>query len=116
VTPVHKRPKTVAVAPASTSRPSGPEIVVGGIGSISSDAPLTAGDSGSGTDSPPSFLPLFLMATLGIALAAVGVALTPPWILPRQMGFMVFERRDPMLIVGMAIALGIGVGLVITLA
>jgi hypothetical protein len=46
----------------------------------------------------------------------VAVALTPPWVLPRPVGAVVYDRRDLLVFAGIATALSIGLGLLITLA
>jgi hypothetical protein len=68
----------------------------------------------SASSSRSSVLPFLLLIVFGLALAVVAIALTPTRVLPRPVGVMVYERRDPMVVAGIAIALGIGVGLLIT--
>jgi hypothetical protein len=68
-----------------------------------------------GTHSSSTLLPILLAAALGLSLIVVAVALTPPWVLPRTFGAVVYERRDSLIYAGIATALSIGVGLLITL-
>ena len=51
-----------------------------------------------------------------LSLIVVGIALTPPGALPRPVGIVVYEQRDSLVWAGSAIALGIGLGLLITVA
>jgi hypothetical protein len=60
-------------------------------------------------------LPLLLGIALVLSLVVVGLALTPPGALPRPVGILVYEQRDSLVYAGAAIALGIGIGLLITL-
>jgi len=110
-----KKKKKAAVVAASTRTgpPPPPEITQRQPATLGPTVvPVASVSSGSSS----ALLALVFGIALGLALVVVAIALTPPWVLPRQMGAVVFERRDPMLIVGMATALGIGVGLLITLA
>ncbi len=50
-----------------------------------------------------------------LSLIVVGIALTPPGALPRPVGIVVYEQRDSLVYAGAAIALAIGLGLLITL-
>jgi hypothetical protein len=68
------------------------------------------------SDSPSSLLPLLLAIALVLSLIVVGIALIPPGALPRPVGIVVYEQRDSLVYAGAAIALGIGLGLLITLA
>jgi hypothetical protein len=61
-------------------------------------------------------LPLLLGLPLAVALLALGIALTPAWALPRTVGMAVYERRDSLIYVAIAMALSIGLGLLISLA
>jgi hypothetical protein len=70
----------------------------------------TANSSSSAT-----LVPIVLAAALGLSLILVGLALAPPWVLPRPVGIVVYERRDPLVFAGIATALSIGLGLLITL-
>jgi hypothetical protein len=66
--------------------------------------------------SSSTLLPILLGAGLGLSLLVVAVALTPPWVLPRTVGAAVYERRDSLVYAGVATALSIAVGLLITFA
>ena len=68
------------------------------------------------SDSSSSLLPLLLGIALVLSLIVVAIALTPPGALPRPVGIVVYEQRDSLVYAGAAIALGIGLGLLITLA
>jgi hypothetical protein len=72
--------------------------------------------AGLGSGSSSSLLPLLLAIALTLSLIVVGIAMTPPGALPRPVGIVVYEQRDSLVFGGMAIALGIGVGLLITVA
>jgi hypothetical protein len=72
-------------------------------------ASLSAGSSSS-------LLPLLLGIALVLSLIVVGIALTPPAVLPRPVGMVVHDQRDSLVYGGFAIALGIGLGLMITVA
>lgn len=74
--------------------------------------PVASLSSGSSS----SLLPLLLGIALGLSLVVVGVALTPPWALPRPVGIVVYEQRDQLVYGGIATALSIGLGLLITVA
>jgi len=66
--------------------------------------------------SSSSLLPLLLGIALGLSLIVVAIALTPPWALPRSIGIVVYEQREQLVYGGLATAIGIGLGLLITLA
>ena len=68
------------------------------------------------SDSSSSLLPLLLGIALVLSLIVVAIALTPPGALPRPVGIVVYEQRDSLVYAGAAIALGIGLGILITLA
>ncbi len=61
-------------------------------------------------------LAVVLGIVLGLSLLVMAVALTPPWILPGPVGALVYDRRDYLFYGGVATALSIGLGIVITLA
>lgn len=67
---------------------------------------------GTGGSAP---LPLLLVAALLLSLLLVGVAATPPGLLPRQMGFVVNEHREALLTGGLVTATSITVGLAIAM-
>lgn len=107
------QPKKVA-APLTTTTgpPPSPEITQGRPASFGPTVvPVANVSSGSST-----LLPLLLGIALGLSLVVVGIALTPPWFLPRPVGVAVYERRDGLIYAGVATALSIGLGLLITLA
>ena len=72
-------------------------------------ATLTSGSSSS-------LLPLLLGIALVLSLIVVGLAMTPPGALPRPVGIVVYEQRDSLVYGGLATALAIGLGLLITVA
>jgi hypothetical protein len=51
-----------------------------------------------------------------LSLIVVAIALTPPWALPRSVGIVVYEQREQFVFGGIATAMGIGLGLLFTLA
>jgi hypothetical protein len=75
---------------------------------------VPAASLSSGSSS--NLLPLLLAIALVLSLIVVGIALTPPGFLPRPVGIVVYEQRDSLVYAGAAIALGIGLGLLITVA
>jgi hypothetical protein len=74
--------------------------------------PVASVDSRSSS----TLLPILLGVGLGLALLVIAVALTPPWVLPRPVGAVVYERRDSLVYAGIATALSIGVGVLIAFA
>jgi hypothetical protein len=58
-----------------------------------------------------ALLPLLLVAGLALSVLMVGVAATPPWALPRQMGFVVYEHREALLTSGLVTAASIGLAI-----
>jgi hypothetical protein len=115
---VHKdaRPKKKkAVVPAATTSgpPPPPEITQGRPASLGPTVvPVASLSSGSSS----SLLPLLLGIALVLALMVVGVALAPPGALPRPVGIVVYEQRDQLVYGGIATALSIALGLLITVA
>jgi hypothetical protein len=89
-----------------------PPEIVAGVPSLLSVEGVGAGSSGSSS----RLLPLALVIALGLALLMVAIALTPPWVLPRTVGVAVYDRRDSFVYAGIATALSIGLGLLITVA
>jgi hypothetical protein len=65
--------------------------------------------------SSSSSLALLLGVALGLSLLVIAVAVTPPWMLPRQMVRPVYEHREAVIVGGIATTASIGLGLVITL-
>jgi hypothetical protein len=61
-------------------------------------------------------MPILLAAALALSLLVVALALTPPTVLPRSFGLTMYERRDSLVFAGLATALSIGIGLLITVA
>ena len=90
--------------------PPPPEILAGPAFAATVE-PIASVSSGSSS----TLLALGLVIALGVALLVVAIALTPPWVLPRPVGIAVYERRDSLVYAGIATALSIGVGLLITL-
>ena len=74
--------------------------------------PVASLSSGSSS----SLLPLLLGIALVLSLIVLGIALTPPGLLPRPVGIVVYEQRDQLVYGGIAIALSIALGLLITVA
>lgn len=74
--------------------------------------PLASLSSGSSS----SLLPLLLGIALVLSLIVIGIAMTPPGALPRPVGIVVYEQRDSLVFGSVAIALGISLGLLITMA
>jgi hypothetical protein len=111
----HAQPKKKkAVVPAATTSgpPPPPEITQGQPTSLGPTVvPVASLSSGSSS----SLLPLLLGIALVLSLVVVGIALTPPGRLPRPVGIVVYEQRESLVYTGAAIALGIGLGLLITL-
>lgn len=93
-----------------SASPPPPEILAGPA-FASTVEPIASVGSGSSS----KLLPLGLVIALGVALFVIAIALTPPWVLPRPVGIAVYERRDSLVYAGIATALSIGVGLLITL-
>jgi hypothetical protein len=100
--------KGVAVL-LTSGPPSGPPD-----GELQPATPASVSSAGSGSSSV--VLPLLLGIVLGLSLSAVAIALTPASVLPRPVGIMVYEWRDLLVFAGIATALSIGLGLLITLA
>jgi hypothetical protein len=97
---------------AGTGPPPPPEIQQTGRGALGpSVVPVASADS----DSFSSLLPIVLVGALGLALILIAVALTPSWALPRTVGAVLYERRDSLIYAGIATAVSIGLGLLITL-
>ena len=74
--------------------------------------PVASLSSGSSS----SLLRLLFGIGLALSLIAVGIALTPPRVLPRPVGMVVYEQRDFLVWAGIAIAVSIGSALLITVA
>ena len=108
-----KKKKAVVAASTTSGPPSPPEITQRQPASLGvTVVPVASLSSGSSS----SLLPLLLGIALVLSLIVVGIALTPPGLLPRPVGIVVYEQRDPLVYAGAAIALGIGLGLLITVA
>jgi hypothetical protein len=107
-----KKKKAVPVAVTTTPGGPKPEILQSGPGAFRSTA-VSATDVSS--RSSRDLLPLALAIALAASLMLVAVALTPPRVLPRPVGILLYERRDSLLYAGVATALSIGLGLLITL-
>jgi hypothetical protein len=101
----------VVPATSTSGPPPPPEITQLGPASLGTVVPVASLTSGSSS----SLLPLLLGIALVLSLIVVGIALTPPALLPRPVGIVVYEQRDSLVYAGAAIALGIGLGLLITL-
>jgi hypothetical protein len=112
--PVEKKKrneKTEAVVPAGSNwTPRGPDPLAS---SVVASEPVSA--TVSAVDTSSSLLPLALGAALGLALLVVAVAATPPWVVPRQMNVLVYEHREPVIVWGLAMAISIGLGLLVAL-
>jgi hypothetical protein len=68
------------------------------------------------SSSSSMLLPLVLGIALGLSLMIVGVALTPARAMRKgSVAAVVEDRRESLLYTGVAVALGIGLGLVIAL-
>jgi hypothetical protein len=102
----------VVPAASTSGPPPPPEITQLGPASLGSTVAVANLSSGSSS----SLLPLLLGIALVLSLVVVGIALTPPGALPRPVGILVYEQRDSLVYAGAAIALGIGVGLLIAVA
>ena len=74
--------------------------------------PVASLSSGSSS----SLLRLLFGIGLALSLIAVGIALTPPRVLPRPVGMVVYEQRDFLVWAGITIAVSIGSALLITVA
>jgi len=62
-----------------------------------------------------SFLTLALAGALVLSLLVVGLALAPPWLLPRPLELRLYGRHEDLLVGGLATTLSIGFGLLIVL-
>lgn len=106
------RKKAVLPAGSTSGSPPPPEITQlqpASLGpAVVPVATLTSGSSSS-------LLPLLLGIALVLSLIVVGLAMTPPGALPRPVGIVVYEQRDSLVYGGLATALAIGLGLLITL-
>jgi hypothetical protein len=96
-----------------TNPPPPPEIQQSGPATL---GPTVVPVASVGSGSSSTLLPVLLGVGLGLSLLVVAVAMTPPWVLPRPVGAVVYERRDSLVYAGIATALSIGVGLLITFA
>jgi hypothetical protein len=105
--------KKAPAAPVTLTNPlPPPEIQQSGPATLGPTVvPVASVSSGSSS----TLLPILLGVGLGLSLIVVAVALTPPWVLPRPVGAAVYERRDSLIYAGIATALSIGLGLLITL-
>jgi hypothetical protein len=111
---VVRHQKNAPATPVSpTNPPPPPEIQQSGPATL---GPTVVPVANVGSGSSSTLLPILLGAGLGLSLMVVALALTPPWVLPRTVGTVVFERRDSLVYAGIATALGIAVGLLITFA
>jgi hypothetical protein len=108
-----KRKATVVPASTTGSPPPPPEITQGRPVPLAATV-VPAASLGSGSSS--ILLPLLLGIALGLSFIVIAIALTPPWALPRSVGIVVYEQRDQFVYGGIATALSIGLGLLITLA
>jgi len=107
-----KKKKAVVPATTTSGPPPPPEITQGKPVSLGPTVvPVASLSSGSS-----SSLPLLLGIALVLSLIVVGIALTPPGLLPRPVGIVVYEQRESLVYAGAAMALGIGLGLLITVA
>lgn len=107
-----KKKKAVLPAGSTSGSPPSPEIQQLKPASLGPTVvPVASISSGSSS----SLLPLLLGIALVLSLIVVGLAMTPPGALPRPVGILVYEQRDSLVYGGAAIALGIGLGLLITL-
>jgi len=107
-----KKKKAVVPATTTSGPPPPPEITQGKPVSLGPTVvPVASLSSGSS-----SSLPLLLGIALVLSLIVVGIALTPPGLLPRPVGVVVYEQRESLVYAGAAMALGIGLGLLITVA
>jgi hypothetical protein len=116
-TPQHRRVvrhlKTAPVGAVTLGNPPPPEIQQSGPATL---GPTVVPVASVGSSSSSTLLPILLGVGLGLSLMVVAVALTPPWVLPRPVGAVVYDRRDLLVFAGIATALSIGLGLLITLA
>jgi hypothetical protein len=65
--------------------------------------------------SSSSSLALLLGVALGLSLLVIAVAVTPPWMLPRQMVRPVYEHREAVIVGGIATTATAALVLVLTL-
>jgi hypothetical protein len=108
-----KKKKAVVPATTTSGPPPPPEITQGEPVSLGpAVVPVASLSSGSSS----SLLPLLLGIALVLSLIVIGIALTPPGLLPRPVGIVVYEQRESLVYAGAAMALGIGLGLLITVA
>jgi hypothetical protein len=81
-----------------------------GLGTIPVTALPTATDTSS---SSPRLLELGLGAAFGLSLLVVALALAP-WALPRPLAVPVYRHHDNLVFGGLAMALSLGFGILIT--
>jgi hypothetical protein len=117
-TPQHRRVvrhlKTAPVGAVTLGNPPPPpEIQQSGPATL---GPTVVPVASVGSSSSSTLLPILLGVGLGLSLLVVSIAVTPPWVLPRGVGAIVYDRRDSLVYAGIATALSIGVGLLIIFA
>jgi hypothetical protein len=74
-----------------------------------------AGVSGDGVASSLLLLRLVFGIALGLSVVSIAVAAAPPWVLPRAVATVVYERRDSVIFAGISVAVGLCLGLAFTL-
>ena len=100
------------ILPVASGGPGPPEILETDPATLGPTIePVSSATTGSSSD----LVPIVLAVALGLSLIIVAIALTPPWVLPRPVGAVVYERRDALVYVGIGTALSIGTGLLIAL-
>jgi hypothetical protein len=108
-----KKKKAVVPAVTTSGPPPPPEITELRPATL---GPTVVPVAGLSSGSSSNLLPLLLGIALVLSLIVVGIAMTPPGALPRPVGIVVYEQRESLVFGGVAIALGISLGLLITLA
>jgi hypothetical protein len=106
----HKAPRPASAQPVATWVPRPPDAL--------RPKMLTTVQAAATTGAPESWssgLALLLWPAFGLALIGVLIAALPPWVLPAPVAVRVYERREALLIGGLAAAVSISVGVVVAL-
>jgi hypothetical protein len=69
--------------------------------------------SPGGTTSSPAPLLLFLVLACSLSLLFIGLAVAPPWALPRQVSVLAYDHRHALALTGIVIGASVGVAVVV---
>jgi hypothetical protein len=111
VRPRSTKPR-IETPPAARSRPKPPHLRERRVFQAPSSSALLAPRASSSSALP---LLLLLVFAAGTSLVLVGVAVAPPWALPRLAVLLVSDRRETVAVAGVAVAVSTGLGLLLAL-